>query len=298
MSFRKYEKIHRLGKEEVDGITQGAVLVQEKIDGANTSIWIKDGQLHLASRNQQITDGFNGFREYVEKHEGIQKLLIDFDLYGKRLYGEWLVPHTVQYDKEAFKHWYMYDIFTAKGTGYYHEPAHVTEIADKYDIKHPYNFGMFRNPTEDQLREYVGQSALGQRGEGIVLKNHKFINRFGDRCYAKIVHQDFLEDNAIVFNSNNKQSDAYEEMYIVNKWMQKPRLQKIIQKLQPEINERLDMKHIPRIIHTAYHDMITEEAWEIAKLDRQVDFKKLKGLAMKKAKLLFVEILNGSSIEG
>ena len=33
-SFRSYGKIHRLGKEETEGILQGFCHVQEKVDGA------------------------------------------------------------------------------------------------------------------------------------------------------------------------------------------------------------------------------------------------------------------------
>lgn len=42
--FIKYPKIHRLGKEETEGILNALCYIQEKIDGANTSIWIgEDG---------------------------------------------------------------------------------------------------------------------------------------------------------------------------------------------------------------------------------------------------------------
>ena len=40
--FKKYRKIHRLGAEENEGILVGKVMIQEKIDGANTSIWLEE----------------------------------------------------------------------------------------------------------------------------------------------------------------------------------------------------------------------------------------------------------------
>lgn len=288
--FRKFEKIHRLGKDEVDGILDGLeVIIQEKIDGANTSVWLENGELKFASRNQQITSGFNGFVEYVMGSTTISRLLKDYPNF--RLYGEWLVPHTIQYSPESYKQWYMYDIYNATDDAYLH-PEEVFNYACNYDIKSPAWYGVFTNPTEKQLKEFVGGSVLGPVGEGVVIKNHDFTNIWGDRCYAKLVRQEFLEDNALVFNSNNKHQEFYEETYIVNKWMNKARLDKICNKLQPEINEKLDMKHIPRITNTAYYDMITEEAWEIAKLNKNISFSKLKDLSMKKAKLLYVESLN------
>ena len=291
-AFREFEKIHRLGKEEVEGILEGECLIQEKIDGANTSIW-KDGTgtLRFASRKQEITSGFNGFIDYVNSNKNISKLLEDSPYY--RLYGEWLVPHTVNYNKDSYKKWYMYDIYDNYNDTFC-DPSDVVNYADCYNILYPYTKYAINNPTIEYLKELVGISSLGDKGEGIVIKNHKFINRWGNRCYAKLVSQEFLEDNALVFDSNSKASESYTEMYFVNKYMQKSRVNKICQKLQPEISERLDLKHIPRIINTAYYDMISEEAWEIAKANKVVNFSRLKTLCLKKAKLLYMEILNES----
>ena len=94
MPFRKYEKIHRFGKEEVEGILEaGECFVQEKVDGANTSIWVDNGELNFGSRTQRITEGFNGFVDYIKAHDGIKRLLLDHPHF--HLYGEWLVRHTV-----------------------------------------------------------------------------------------------------------------------------------------------------------------------------------------------------------
>jgi len=54
--FLKYPKIHRLGKSETEGILDGQCYIQEKIDGANTSIWMdEDGTIHCGSRNNDLT---------------------------------------------------------------------------------------------------------------------------------------------------------------------------------------------------------------------------------------------------
>lgn len=289
--MRKFEKIHRLGKDEVDGILEGTVHIEEKIDGANTSIWNSDGTIRFASRNQEITGGFNGFVEYIQysiQGKSIQSLLKDYPYLI--LYGEWLVPHTILYEKDNYMRWYMYDVFNTNTDKYLTRPS-VRELIGTYQILSPHEFGYFYNPIVNQLRDLVGKSILGNKGEGIVIKRDDFINRWGDRCYAKLVAPEFLEDNAITFNSNSKASEAYNEMYVINKWMTSSRVSKITNKVQPQIEEKLDMKHIPRIINESYHDLISEEAWEIAKLNKQIDFKKLRDLAFKKAKLLYVKSL-------
>ena len=290
--FRKYDKVHRLGKDEVEGILEGTVAVQEKIDGANTSIWLEDNIVHYGSRNQEIINKeFNGFIPYMEK-TGVAELLKRHPTFV--LYGEWLVKHTVSYNEKAYREWYLFDIYTRDITRYL--PANqVEEIAYQYMFNFPTKFGFFINPTKEQLQEYVGKSSLGPKGEGIVIKNDAFINRWGDHCHAKLVHQEFLEDNALVFNSNNKASESYTEQYIVNKWLNNIRVKKVIDKLQPEINEKLDLKHIPRITNSVYYDLISEEGWEIAKLNKEINYKTLKNLALRKAKLLYMELLENVS---
>ena len=290
MEFRKYEKIHRYGKEETAGILQGTCYVQEKIDGANTSIWLDDnGCIQCGSRNRHlIDDDFNGFVTYARNHAGIQSFLKRNPC--ARLYGEWLVKHTIQYNQSFYKKFYLFDVHIF---GELLSPQNVSAVAVEYGIDCVPMIGKFDSPSVDQINEFVGKSRFGDRGEGVVIKNMDFVNKFGDLVFAKIVCEDFKEKNLLTFNDNNKRSEFYNEMYFVNKYMTLSRVKKITEKLQPEINEKLDMKHIPRICDTAYHDMLTEEIWEASKKIESINFKVLKNLAHKKAKIIYVDILNG-----
>lgn len=287
--FRHYGKVHRLGKEEVEGILEGTVHIQEKVDGANTSIWLdENGELKMGSRTRILgAEEFNGFVPYVKAHEGIKKLLADNP--GMRLYGEWLVRHTISYKETAYKKWYMFDIWDGEK---YWTSNSVQSIALLYQIESVPYHGAFINPTIEQIQEFVGKTEFGDRGEGVVLKNLEFVNTFGDMEYAKIVTESFKEDNGITFGGNNKHSDTYHEMYVVNKYMTFTRVKKIMDKIQPEINKKLDMEHIPRIMNTAYHDMLVEEIWAIVKDVPALDFKALHRCATKKAKQIFVDIIN------
>lgn len=294
--FVSYGKIHRLGKEETDGILEGLCHVQEKVDGANTSIWwdAESQWIRCGSRSKEVKEGFNGFVDYVHTHEGIKKMLADHPEF--RLFGEWLVRHTIQYKETAYRKFYLFDIFVTadEDQGSWLSHDQVERLGKEYGIETVPYHGVLENPTVEQLRELVGKSAFGDRGEGITIKNLAFKNKFGDTVFAKIVTESFKEDNAVVFGGNNKHSDTYWEMYVVNKYMTLPRVKKIMDKLQPVIDERLDMKHIPRICDTAYHDMITEECWAIAKDVKKLDFDVLKRVAFKKSKQIYVDILNDS----
>lgn len=297
--FKKYPKIHRLGKEETEGILDGVVHVEEKIDGANVQIWMEGGELKCGTRNQQITEGFNGFIDYVKSHPTLRTL---FERYPHiRLYGEWLVKHTIAYKETSYKKFYLFDVTSRdlehEGDEEFREEFWsmfaVDQLANDYDLLTPFYHGHFTNPTVEQLTNFVGHSALGDRGEGIVLKNPLFRDKFGNHNYAKIVSESFKEDNGVTFGGNNKHSDTYWEMYIVNKYMTLARIEKIMNKIQPLIDKKLDMEHIPRISNTAYHDMLTEEIWEIAGKVGSVDFNALKRVATKKAIQIYKDLLTG-----
>lgn len=300
MSFKPYPKIHRLGKEETEGILEGVVHVEEKIDGANVSIWFADGEIQCASRSQRITEGFNGFVDYVRDHPTLPKLFAQYPF--MRLYGEWLVRHTIAYKETSYKQFYLFDV-TSRDTNmeavdpeareeFWHRMA-VHQLAKDFDLKVPEYHGKFINPTEEDFKPFVGKSVLGEEGEGIVLKNPMFRDKFGNHNYAKIVTENFKENNGVTFGGNNKHSDTYWELYIVNKYMTLARIEKVMNKLQPMVDHRLDLADIPRITNTAYHDMLTEEIWEIAKKVGTVDFKALKRVACKKAVQIYKDVLTG-----
>lgn len=289
MDFKKYPKIRRLGVSETEGILEGTCYIQEKIDGANTSIWKDEAGLRKASRNQEITTGFNGFIDYVDQHEGINAFLNDNP--GHRMYGEWLVPHTLQYSETSYKNFYLFDIENENEERLLIDE--VNNIAYQYGIKAPTLFAKLQDPELEDIEKYVGRSDLGEKGEGVVIKNPNFINKYGDRVYAKLVTQEFIEGNALTFGGNNKYSDTYIEMYFANSYVTIPRIEKVINKLTPLVGEPLSEKHTARVINTVYHDIITEEAWEIAKKckKRKLSFHELGRLCTRKAARMYLDIL-------
>lgn len=288
MPFQVYRKIQRLGHDENLGILEGTCVIQEKVDGANTSIWLEDGELKCGSRTRELSEGFNGFVEYAKNHEGIKKLLGANP--RMRLYGEWLVRHTIAYNELVYKKFYLFDI---ERDGKFLAPADVRAYASIFDIDIVHEFAVLENPVLADLEKFLGQTVLGSKGEGIVIKNVNFVNKFGDQVYAKMVTQEFKEDNSTVFGGNNKYSDTYWEQYVVNKYMSVARVKKIMNKMQPKVDVKLDMEHTPMIGNASYHDMITEEIWEIQKKVPEINFTALRRLSIKKAIRIFHDILNG-----
>lgn len=295
MNFHPYPKIHRLGKEETDGILDFPVTVQEKIDGANISIWLDNGTVKCGSRTRELPldESFNGFQETVNNNTLIRQWLIDHP--QCRLYGEWLVKHTITYPDTAYRKIYLFDILD---DGNLYPQEYVQLAAESMLLEYPTVFlkDVMITDIEKIKESFVGKSGItdAANGEGIVIKSLEFINKFGDPCYAKLVHEKFKEANAIVFGGNNKHSDSYEEMYIVNKYCTLGRVQKIMMKLQATSERRLDMENTSEIAGRCLHDMIIEECWEIFNMGKVLNNRKLKGLATRKFIQLYHDILGNS----
>lgn len=52
MNFHPYQHVEKLGTAEVDGILDGTVYVFPKLDGANASVWLDDGEVKCGSRGE------------------------------------------------------------------------------------------------------------------------------------------------------------------------------------------------------------------------------------------------------
>jgi hypothetical protein len=115
--FQRYPHLEKLGNIEVEGIEFGNCHVFPKLDGANASIWWENDdyghcEAAFGSRNRQLTlDNDNaGFMATMKDNENVTEF---FHFHpGKRLYGEWLVPHTLKdYRDDAWKKFYVFDVF-------------------------------------------------------------------------------------------------------------------------------------------------------------------------------------------
>lgn len=280
--FIPYKKIHRLWKEEVDWILDREVIVQEKIDWANTSIWLEDWVLHMWSRTQVIYDWkiiktFRWFQEYVLQHKWILQLLDEHPTY--RLFWEWLFRHTISYPQEHYKKFYMFDIMDWDTMI---DPMVVIEIANQYGIPSPKVFWIGRF-TLDEVIKHVWENIRWVAWEWVVVKSLDFVNNFWDCCYAKIVHEQFEEENSIVFG-NHRKNDV--EMKFVVKYITPNRVKKIVNKIEQDVWRNIVIQDTPRIISTVLYDAFTEEMWGYS-WHKIIDMRRLRNLSEKRSKFIF-----------
>jgi hypothetical protein len=84
--------------------------------------------------------------------------------------------------------------------------------------------------------------------------------------------------------------DNSTETNLVEKYINRVRVEKIVDKIEDEAGTDLGLSDTPRVVSTVFHDFITEECWEFAKSGLKVDFKVLKTVAGKKIVRIFKDL--------
>ena len=188
--MKKYDSIPRYGKQGTRDILGTEVVVMEKLDGANASFGIIDGKLKMFSRNQELNEHntLRGFYDWVRHNVDPRKLFVS-TIY----FGEWLVPHTVQYKKESQCEFYLFDIYDVK-TDTYLDWNITVQAAKHLGLRTPEVFFRGELHSMTDVDKYLGRSELTEApntGEGIVVKDYE------GQQFVKIVSDKFKETKSI-----------------------------------------------------------------------------------------------------
>lgn len=290
--FRKYQHVERLGTDEVEGIECGECVIMPKIDGTNSSIWLDDdGNICCGSRTRQLSlDKDNaGFMEYVLRNDKFKKYLEKHPTH--RLYGEWLVPHSLKtYKDDAWKRFYVFDITLeyADGSPEYIPYQVYKPLLDEFGIDYIEPLAIVTNPDILSFYDYLDKNDFLVKdgvGEGIVIHNYGFYNKYGRQTWAKIVTDEFKK----VHKSNKEVKGVAPvellEGQIVDNYVTSALVEKEYSKIVTA-NDGWNSKLIPMLLSTVYHALITEEMWHIVKKYKnpKIDFKVLQSLCYNKVK--------------
>ena len=287
--FLKYPHLERLGTDDVEGILEGKVYVFPKIDGTNASVWMdEDGTLGTGSRKRVVTpeDDNQGFAAYVAKNEALF-----LDVCGGchprwRLYGEWLVPHSLKtYRDDSWRKFYVFDVFDEEFARFLHVEDYYEILVD-YDIDVIPIQAIVTNPTQEWLIKQLEANSYLIRdgegvGEGLVLKRYDFVNKYGRVTWAKIVRNEFREKHKEVMGVSPVV--MYNQEYEISLMLTEHVIQKVKAELQP-----WQSKNIPQLLGRVWHEFITEETWGILKKYKNptINFKALHRFIIQRVKEL------------
>ena len=112
MEFKKYQHLEKFGTTEVNGVEIGLCHIFPKIDGTNAQIWWDDLHgIQAGSRNRTLSleKDNAGFFKWVLENDALCGMMNHLPYL--RLYGEWLVPHTLRtYLDSAWRDFYVFDV--------------------------------------------------------------------------------------------------------------------------------------------------------------------------------------------
>ena len=122
----------------------------------------------------------------------------------------------------------------------------------------------------------------GALGEGIVIKNYRFVNRFGHKIWAKIVRP--IAKTAVKMHKPITCAEV--EMEIVEKFLTAELVEKEFSKIVNDNGGVFQRKLIPKLLGVVWYTLITEEMFNILRKFRnpKIDFALMNKLAVEKIK--------------
>lgn len=288
MTFKKYPDIEKLGNEDNKDIFisgEDTLVIEEKVDGGNGSFWQEEDGIHFGSRNRDLTSDndiktFATFQQQLKNHlnglfsEGI-KINPDY-IY----YIEWMQKHTISYTKVPFvigldiriKH-----AANSEGLGFFIGRDAREQEFNRLKIENvPCIWrGKVSELKDKNIYELIPKSKYYDGfAEGIVVKNYcrKHPND-NHQLYAKLVRDEFKEDNKAVFGSvRNKNSDTSK---IIQEFCTDTRIRKAVLYFVDN-NENLNLKLMSKVPHYVIRDIMKEEILNIIDKYKFIDLKEMK----------------------
>lgn len=266
MEQKTYTSITRLGHRSTIGVLNKGdyIVATEKIDGANSSFRREGDVIRAFSRNQELDEHntLGGFYQFA------QSLNVQDLLDGVIYFEEWTNKHKVHYPNYE-KQFFLFDIYN-NFTKEYVSFSMVKDESKRLGLNLVPVFYEGEYIDFEHLQSFIGKTSLGGRlgdietGEGIVVKNYSYKDRFGKQLFVKLVTEAFAE-----VQKQKKPKDPNieitQEQNFVNTYLTVARVEKMIYKLVDEgiLNEHWGIEDMGIILRNlgdrVYEDMMKEE---------------------------------------
>ncbi len=294
MEFVKYQHVERFGNEEVEGIEIGKLFVFPKLDGTNGSVWLdEEGNIKTGSRNRELTleKDNAGFYAHVLSNEKIKSYLKKHPTH--RLYGEFLVPHSLKtYRSDSWRKFYIFDVCLDKENGgVEYIPYDIYKpLLEEFELEYIPPLATMTNGSYEQFIRLLDKNGFliedGKgNGEGIVIKNYDFYNKYRRQTWAKIVTNEFKEIHHKSMGSPNINTELMVEEKILDKYCTETFIEKEFSKIVNE-QDGWTNKYIPMLLGRVFSELIKEESWHFIKEFKNptINFKTLNALVINKVK--------------
>jgi hypothetical protein len=265
----KYQHVERIGNSEVQGLLQGTVWIQEKIDGANLSVsWDPEASnFILCSRNNCVAHGgecynktFQPALDAIVSEPQWAALLSAHPTIILRC--EFMTKHKIPFKPEFERKVVIYDVEQWDADGNYtYIPyrAYREALMSRYPDLPWLEAVEVDQPTIEQLQELSkAESQYAEYREGIVIKNYGFTNKYGRTKWGKVISPVFDEKKALKARAKLEVGEL--EAAFVDKFVTQGYVEKEIHKIRDEKGE-VSTKDMGRIIGCVPYEIFQDEMW-------------------------------------
>lgn len=257
----KFSKIPRVDKfVSIIENTENDIYVTEKLDGANASFMLEDGELKCFSRNQQLTpdNGLRGFYQWVQENINPNELVE-----GYKYYGEWLVQHKIDY-KDMMGKFVLFAI--RRTTTEFKEYLHFDYVQSQGEmlnlpVVHLHYRGKYDENFWNMIEEVKEKSAYPdvEFAEGVVIfiPDEVFPRMKDEQVYLKVISDKFAEVKRVKPTGKGKKKTLED---LIRSLASQERMDKLIMKKidEGELEEELGYEDIGLIIKTVMDDFATD----------------------------------------
>lgn len=279
--FEKYQHIVRIDDPEVEGLRKGMVYLFSKLDGTNGQVWMEDGELHFGSRNREITLGNDnqGMAAALTKDDKYRQFFLRYPFV--KLYGEFLIRnHVTHYNDSAWRKFYVFDVVDVSATGEtkkYIPYEEYVPMLNEFGIEYIPMIAKLQNPRLADIVAHLDECTFlcdeNRPGEGLVIKNYDYVNKYGRTVWGKIVRNEFKQKKTEKWVKVSKVDYNEINEKILNKFCTEDFIWKEYYKLLHEFEDAgLNPKEnrnrgvfISRLLQRIYQALIEEEMWHIVK---------------------------------
>lgn len=245
-AWHSYPKVFAIGHPQLDGIFDGPVLIEEKIDGSQIGFGVIDGQIRVRSRGREFPidapeSMFKSACQTVQRLAGEGKLKDGWVYRGEVLCKP--KHNTLAYDRAPVGNIILFDVEI--------DAHRYLPVEEKWAVAHElglevvpqHGVALLTDPTV--LVELTdGMSCLGGcKPEGVVVKRYDRFTRDGHVMMGKYVREDFKESHKVEWRKGNPtQGDVL--ALLIQSYATEARWQKAVQHLA----EAGQLQHAPQDI--------------------------------------------------
>lgn len=263
MNYYSYPSIFNLGHKAVEGILDGEVIVQEKVDGSQFSVYKDETGLHCFSKRKELVleAPEKIFVPAIQAFQNVQNLLQPGWIYrGEAFYRP--KHNSLAYDRVPLNNVVIFDI--CKGQEDYLSYEELRTEAERLGFEAIPLLKVGRIESFEEIKAMLETTSFlgGQKIEGVVIKDYSKWSPEKKVLMAKYVSEAFKEKQKTEWKKSNPSSGDV-IFNLIQMYKTEARWNKAIQHLRDDGALEESPRDIGKIMKEVKEDFEKECAEEV-----------------------------------